>query len=129
MGQPALSNSSGSIPILFVNYHGTVGGGQVLMLTLLEGLDRTRFSPRIVCCQDGPFLDLLRIRGFDPILIPFGKGKWRHLTVSIPAMLKFLRVLKTYQIRVIHAGGLQEAKLAAWPARWAGVPVAWVVAP
>ncbi len=117
------------IPIVFVNYHGTVGGGQIHLLSLLDELDRTEFAPRVVCCQDGPFLELLRQRGLEPVLIPFGKGKRRYLTIALPAWWKFYRYLKQTRARVVQAAGLQEAKLAAYPCAWAKVPLLWVVAP
>jgi hypothetical protein len=99
------------------------------LLAILKGLDRTRFSAELVCCKDGPFLDTLRALGFDPILIPFGNGKLRHLSQSVPAIFKMFRLLKRKGIRLVHVGGLQEAKLAAWPAAWAKIPLVWVVAP
>jgi len=117
------------IPILFVNYYGTIGGGQVHLLAILNGLDRTRFTPHIVCCEEGPFVNKLRALGFQPEIIPFGKAKLRYFTVSIPAILKFYRLLKRLGIRVVHVSGLQDAKLAVYAAAWAKVPVAWVVAP
>ncbi len=117
------------IPILFVNYHGFVGGGQVLLLTLLDGLDRARFTPHVVCCQDGPFLELLRARGLKPILIPFGRGKLRYLHASLPAIWNIFRLIRRLKIRVVHVSGLQEAKLAAWAAALRRVPLVWVVAP
>lgn len=116
-------------PILFVNYHGTIGGGQVHLLTILEELDRKKFTPVVVCCQDGPFADLLRSKGFDPVIIPFGKGKRRYWMISLPAMWRFRQVLKKFGIRLVHVSGLQEAKLAAYPCAWAKVPMVWVVAP
>jgi hypothetical protein len=117
------------LPILIVNYHGTLGGGQVHLLTLLGGLDRSRFTPHIVCCEDGAFVTELRKRGFEPEIIPFGKGKRRYFSVSIPAMIKVYKLIQRLGIRVVHVSGLQEAKLAAYAARWAKVPMVWVVAP
>lgn len=116
-------------PILFVNYHGTIGGGQVHLLAILEELDRSKFTPHVVCCQDGLFADLLRSRGFEPQVIPFGKAKLRYALVSLPAMWRFFQVLRKLKIRLVHVSGLQEAKLAAYPCAWAKVPMVWVVAP
>jgi hypothetical protein len=121
--------SATPIPILFVNFHGTLGGGQTHLLSILTGLDRKRFTPHVVCCEDGAFADKLRALGLPPEIIPFGNGKLRHLTVSIPALLRCYRLLKRLGIRVVHVSGLEEAKLAAYPAAWAKLPMAWVVAP
>jgi Glycosyltransferase Family 4 len=123
------SPESPAAPLLFVNYHGTLGGGQVHLLSLLDGLDRRRFTPHVVCCQDGAFADALRARGIMPILVPFGKGKLRYLHVSLPAWWTIHRLIKRLGIRLVHVSGLQEAKLAASPAAWARVPLVWVVAP
>lgn len=116
-------------PILFVNYHASVGGGQVHLLAILKGLDRARFAPEVVCCQEGPFTDHLRAAGMDPVIIPFGKGKLRYFWVAWPAWWKLYRLIRRKGIRLVHASGLQEAKLAARPAAWAKIPLAWVVAP
>jgi hypothetical protein len=130
MEPSAVAPGDGSpLPILFVNFHGTLGGGQVHLLTLLDGLDRARFTPHVVCCEDGPFAEALRQRALDPVLIPFGKGKRRYLATAVPAMLKLHRLIKSLGIRVVHVSGLQEAKLAAYAAKWAKVPMVWVVAP
>jgi len=117
------------VPILFVNYHGTVGGGQIHLLSLIDGLDRTRFSPYVVCCQEGQFADMLRERGISPAIIPFGKGKRRYLHISLPAIWKFFKYLKRISARLVHVNGLQEAKLAAYACAWAKVPMVWLVAP
>jgi hypothetical protein len=116
-------------PLLFVDYHGTLGGGQVLLLTILDGLDRDRFAPHVVCCRDGAFAEAVRARGLEPVIVPFGKGKLRHLTVTLPAWRTVYRLIRSRGIRLVHVSGLQEAKLAAYPASWAKVPVVWVVAP
>lgn len=116
-------------PILFVNFHGTLGGGQVHLLTLLDGLDRTRFAPHVVCCQPGPFVEALKERGLIPILIPFGKGKLRYFSISLPAIWEFYRVLRRLSIRLVHVSGLQEAKLAAQACAWTKIPMVWLVAP
>ncbi len=120
---------AGPRPILFVNYHGTIGGGQVHLLTLLKKLDRAKFAPRVICCQEGPFAAALRALQIPCTVVPFGKGKLRHLTVSLPAMWKVYSYLKREGIRLVQVGGLQEAKLAAWPAAAARVPMLWLVAP
>ncbi len=116
-------------PILFVNYHGTIGGGQIHLLTLLEGLDRSRFTPYVVCCEEGLFADSLRQKGLEPKIIPFPKAKWRNLHRSIPALWKFYRYIKQIPFKLVHVSGLQEAKLAAYPCHWAKIPMVWLVAP
>jgi hypothetical protein len=126
---PALAHASEPIPILFVNFHGTIGGGQVHLLTILEGLDRSRFTPHVVCCEDGMFAAELRKRALTPTIIPFGKGKLRYFTVSLPALIKLYQLIKKNKIQVVHVSGLQEAKLAAYPAALAKAPMIWVVAP
>jgi Glycosyltransferase Family 4 len=116
-------------PIVFVNYHGTMGGGQIHLLTIIDGLDRSRFEPHVVCCQDGLFAEQLRSRGITPKLIPFGKGKLRYLSVSLPAIWTFFKYLKEISAGMVHVSGLQEAKLAARACTWAKIPMVWLVAP
>lgn len=120
---------AGPAPVLFVNYHGFMGGGQVHLLAILRGLNRNRFAPEVVCCQEGPFAETLRQEDFTLTMIPFGKGKLRYLCVSLPAIWKIYWLIKRKRIRLVHVSGLQEAKLAVYAAYWARVPVVWVVAP
>jgi hypothetical protein len=117
------------VPIIFVNYHGTVGGGQVHLLNLIDGLNRARFTPHVVCCQEGIITDMLRRRGISPLIIPFGKGKLRYMHISLPAIWKFYKHLKSLSAGVVHVSGIQEAKLAAYACAWAKVPMVWLVAP
>ncbi|MBN1596621.1 glycosyltransferase [candidate division FCPU426 bacterium] len=123
------AQNKGPVPIVFVNYHGTIGGGQVHLLSLLDGLNRDHFAPYVVCCQEGHFTERLRDCGFKPEIIPFGKGKLRYLHVSLPAIWKFFKYMKRVSAALVHVSGLQEAKLAAYACAWAKVPMVWLVAP
>ncbi|MCD4812142.1 glycosyltransferase [bacterium] len=118
-----------AVPIVFVNYHGTIGGGQNHLLTILDGLDRQRFLPHVVCCQDGQFAKELRRRGIPLEIIPFWKGKLRYLHKNLPALWQFYQYVKKVSARLVHVSGLQEAKLAAYGCKWARVPMVWLVAP
>jgi hypothetical protein len=126
---PMTTESTQPIPILFVNYHGTMGGGQVHLLTLLDGLDRNQFQPFVVCCQDGSFCEHITAQRIEPILIPFGKAKYRYILTAIKSLWKMWQVLMQKKIRLVQVIGIQEAKLAALPCWWLKIPMLWIVAP
>jgi len=115
--------------ILFVNYHGTIGGGQIHLLNILAELDRKKFNPQVVCCQEGVFVDKLNELGIATKLIFFGKAKFRYWIVALKAIWKFYKILKEQKIKLVHVSGLEEAKLAAYACHLAKVPMVWVVAP
>ena len=79
--ETSVQNTTSPAPIVFVDYHGTVGGGQIHLLTIIDGLDRTCFTPHVVCCQEGQFAEQVRLRGITPKIIPFGKGKLRYFQI------------------------------------------------
>ncbi len=99
------------------------------MLTIIDGLDRTCFTPHVVCCQEGQFAEQVRLRGITPKIIPFGKGKLRYLRISLPAIWSFFKYIKEISARLVHVSGLQEAKLAAHACKRAKIPMVWLVAP
>lgn len=106
-----------------------MGGGQVHLLTIIDGLDKDCFKPAVVCCEEGTFADALRERGMEPKIIPFGKAKWRYIFKSVPAIWQFYNYLKQESFQIVHVSGLQEAKLAAYPCSWVKIPMVWLVAP
>lgn len=98
-------------------------------MTIIDNLDRELFTPHAVCCSEGLFADVLRDRGIEPEIIPFGKAKWRYFITTAIAWWRFYRFIKKNHFKLVHVSGLQEAKLAAWPCKWANIPMVWVVAP
>ena len=46
--------------VLYLSRGGDVSGAQRQLYYLLRGMDRRRFIPRVVCTEEGPFLDELR---------------------------------------------------------------------
>ena len=123
------SESDQSTPILFVNYPGTIGGGQVHLTSILKELNKKIFNPHVVCCNAGPFVEDLEKQGIGTTIINFGKGRWIHFFRSIPAVIKLYRLIKEKNIKLVHTHGLLEAKMAALPCKAAGIPMILVVAP
>lgn len=78
--------------ILFVHQVSTIGGASYCMLSLLKGLDKSRFEPIVMLRDDGPLADEIRKLGMKVILfkemttIPYNKPLFKPR--SIIAYLK-----------------------------------------
>lgn len=92
------------------------GGGERYLELLFERLDRTRFSPFLICPEPGPFVQKMTTKGIAtdvvhlaPLLNPF-------------ALLRLTRLLKRKQVMILQTHGARAnvyGRLAAW---LAGVP-------
>ena len=74
------------------------GGAQRILLSLLAGLDRTRYRPIVALLGEGWLADELRRRGEQGVVLPTGRGGWDG------ALLKSLTDLcRREQVDLIHA--------------------------
>ena len=53
------------ISILYVSPFSHIGGGEVSVLTVINNLDKARFSSSLICYEDGPFVDRTRDCGIE----------------------------------------------------------------
>lgn len=63
------------IRISFLNASGDIGGAERALLLLIENLDRTRFTPSVVCFGRGRFVDALQELGLPATVIPLGAAE------------------------------------------------------
>lgn len=116
--------------ILYLSHTGDIiGGGEISLLNLLENLDRNKFQPYVIAPFDGNFTKKIRELNIPVILVPVKKIK-NPLNVhsSIKSIKHIMRIIKKYQIDLIHAnvtGGISF--LGGIAARIAGIPLVWHV--
>lgn len=103
--------------ILFVHQVSTIGGASYCMLSLLKGLDNSRFEPIVMLRDDGPLADEIRKLGMKVILfkemttIPYNKPlfKPRSIIAYIKVELiqkKFAWYLKELKIDVVYLNNM-----------------------
>jgi glycosyltransferase involved in cell wall biosynthesis len=113
--------------VLVASNHGEiVGGGEISLLGLLEGLDRTRWAPTVVVPAEGPVAARCRALGLPIFVIPWPTLR-RPGPAAVRSVLALRRLARATGARLVHANGsrvMAYAGLAGW---WAGLPVIWHV--
>jgi glycosyltransferase involved in cell wall biosynthesis len=98
-----------------------IGGAETQLVRLVDGLDRRRFQPSIICLVEGGDLED-RIRHDVAVVKPSGpltaRGRrLRRIMVGLRALWLLLRALRRQQPEVVHAylaAAYVPASLAAW---------------
>jgi glycosyltransferase involved in cell wall biosynthesis len=116
---------------------GAVGGSHISAIKLIQGLDRTRFTPLIVLHYgDGQLGQLLRSEGLDYIIlserrffgesrgVPQSGGATSFLSTCVDQW-RLARFLKGHGVKIVHSN--EGAMHISWalPARLAGAKLLW----
>ncbi len=125
--------NDGRVRVLYIQSNSEIGGSDVALLRLVEGLDRTRFRPIIALPSDGPLTKDFGRRGAKVVVLSemlkltTRKGSIHHLRflVNYPlAVRRILRLIRSERIDLIHTNtlhnlyGFAAAKLAGLPHVW-----------
>lgn len=109
--------------ILYIHGEGKIGGAERELLTWLEFLDRERFHPYVVCPDDGPLATEL-----ENLQVPhasFLLPAWRkifHVFWRPFAILRLIRVIRRWQIDVLHVNDYWWAPIGIIAGRFTGRP-------
>ncbi len=114
--------------ILFLNHQSEFGGAERSLISLLAGIDRDEFRPRLVCSIEGPLAAAARNHGVPVHLVPMlfrnpvkkALGLWR-------AGAAIAELCERESVRAIHANTLIAGYCGLRAARRAGVPLVWHV--
>ncbi|MDR7545245.1 MAG: glycosyltransferase family 4 protein [Armatimonadota bacterium] len=113
--------------VLIVSNHGNiVGGGEISLLLLLEGLDRTQWRPVVAVPAEGPVADRCRALQAPAHVIPL-PGIRRCGGGVIHAVLSLKRLADATGARLLHANGSRAMFYAGLAGLLAGRPVLWHV--
>src|SRR5205807_1834824 len=87
-------SSQSEMKVLFYNHTGLVSGAERVLLMILNGIDRQRYEPIVVCPADSPMMELaeqagVRTRGLATLHARF---TWRFDRVA-QYLLSFYRVI------------------------------------
>jgi glycosyltransferase involved in cell wall biosynthesis len=114
-------------PVLIVSNHGDiVGGGEISVLLLLEGLDHVRWRPVVVVPCEGAVADRCRGMGVPTHIIPL-PGIRRFRGGTIRAVLALKRLLAETGAQLLHANGSRAMVYAGTAGLLGGRPVVWHV--
>ena len=113
--------------LLAENAGSFVGGGQVSFLSLVAGLDRSRFEPYVVCPEEGDFLEEALEQGIPTLIrrMPTLRGLGG---LRLPSALRsWLTLIKKFRIDLLHANGTRAMIYAGLAGRLTSIPVLWHV--
>ncbi len=96
--------------ILYISPFSHIGGGEISLLAILKTLDRERFSPHLICYEDGPFVKNARSFGFKDSI--FERGPFYTDPLLIMRLISYI---KKNGIDLIHVNSLDIRALAAAP--------------
>lgn len=102
--------------ILHIIGGGEIGGAEQHVLTLLKALDRTRFTPHLICLAHGPFAALARETNIPTRTHPM------HFPLDLTPLPSLVRWARQEGIHLIHTHGSRANLLGRLGARWLGVP-------
>ncbi len=102
--------------ILHIIGGGEIGGAEQHVLTLLNGIDRTRFTLHLACLTYGPFAELARKSKISTRTFPM------RFSFDLSPILSIIRWARQEGINLVHTHGSRANLLGRLGARWLGVP-------
>lgn len=121
------------IRILFLHTTSEIGGSDVSLARLVEGLDPARYAIVVALPSDGPLVVKLRSAGARVEIMPAlmkltsrrGTGfLWRFALNYPRAILELVRLIRREQINIVHTNTIHNL-YGVTAARVAGVPHIW----
>jgi len=106
---------------------GEKGGAEQVLVDIVRGLDRMRFTPLVVCLKPGPLVDELRALGVYAVGLRPHQTRQIHRVAG--AICSLARIMRTERVEALHANGGTMLFYAALGARLAGakIPIVWSV--
>ena len=118
--------SSAPIRISYVIGSLAVGGAETQLVRLVNGLDRDRFRPSIICMSEGGALEDAVARDV-PVIRPYespaSKPSWNRAILGARILTRLARAIRTQQPDIVHSylpAAYVLGSLSAW---WLRVPV------
>jgi glycosyltransferase involved in cell wall biosynthesis len=122
--------------ILYIDTHNTFGGGQTMLLRLIEGLDKNRFFPIVVCSKDNQKL-IQELKGCSIEFISLktknlvSENKILKAIFQFPNFLKMnfeiTRTIKEKNPDLVHVNLFYSALFSILPAKIYRKPFIWVI--
>ena len=137
------TNTPPNIPtILFFDHTATLGGGEMALLNLVKGLDRSRFHPVVALGAEGTLQTRLIQAGVETYVIPINEGvvQARKDSLGVRSLLRvgamghsaayawrLARFMRRHQVALVHTNSLKADIIGGIAGRLARIPVVWHV--
>ena len=110
-------------------------GSEMSLLELLNTLDRQKFSPKVLCYNEGKFTEELKRSGVEVIVRDLGYPERTknpvRMIVQFLALIRTLfvlsRIFKRERIGIVHSNKSLCAAISVLAAKMAGIPSLWHV--
>ena len=114
--------------ILYLSSAGEIAGCEISLLRLLRFLNPNRFSPTVLCCQDGKFPDRLNDNGIRHEVIPFVLSFKKSfipsvISQNIRSLWKVIRRVTDPSVAVVHTNDTMVLKFLFLPILLSRSPV------
>lgn len=114
--------------ILYVTDIVGLGGGETSLLTHLDGLDRERFTPIVLCSKTGMLTDELINRGIETKIVYWGRVKRISKFIVYCPLISFLKLvflLSKQYVDIVNVNTFNAMALTAPAAKLYRIPVVW----
>jgi glycosyltransferase involved in cell wall biosynthesis len=124
------------LTILYIDTHNAFGGGQTMLLRLIEGLDKSKFLPIVVCSKDNQkFIQELKAHSIDLIRVKTKililENKFLKAILQLPnfikANFKIAQIIKKTKPDIVHVNLFYSALFSIIPAKIYRKPFIWVI--
>jgi len=113
--------------VLYLSNHGEiVGGGELSLLSLMTGLDRSNWAPSLIVPEEGRMAQEARAAGIQTEVVPM-PSPYKAGSRLITSVRHLRAVIAAQQVDLVHANGSRAMIFAGPAARLAGKPVVWHV--
>ncbi len=123
------------VNILYVNHTGEIGGAEVSLLLLLKNLNRALYQPVVICPLKGSLA-----RELAEISVTFEEIDFHQVRRTLNPvrlliaiffffrhMIRIFQIVRSKNIKLVHANSLKSAIISGLSARLANVPLVWHV--
>ncbi len=120
--------TSGPFNILYLSSFGKLwGGGQISLLNLVKNLDKSTFRPYVSIPTEGVLADRLREQNVEVSILELPKIVEFGIHKNLKALYEFIKLLKRYNIALIHTDGPRNTFYAGLAAKIKKLPLIWHV--
>ena len=128
--------------ILFFDHTASLGGGEIALLNLVQGLDRSRFRPLVVLGEAGALSQKLEAAGVEIRVFPIARDvaqtrkdslgagsllRLRAIAQSAAYARRLARLIRQENAALVHTNSLKADIIGGVAARLARVPLIWHV--
>ena len=103
------------IKVLFLHGITAIGGAERELVSIIRELDHDRFDPVVVCSDQGPLIQELKLIGVRTVILPLPAWrKVRYFPFLPSATYRLYRFLKKENFQLLHVNDIWWVPQAYW---------------